>query len=156
MTVSDFRLNLDPTTEDVWFMTVDGNHAQYAGAVAVADTPTADGVNTDATADPPTNNWQAVFEGADNGGGEFAISDTMIAQVSDPQVVKFEETGANTGVFTSEDSNDESNIRAMGNENDDFTIDYADADVQVFIESFDSILELIADGTWDAGRIAYH
>ena len=37
----------------------------------------------------------------------------------------------------------------MGSENDDFTIDYADADVQVFIESFDSTLELIADGTWD-------
>ena len=66
--------------------------------------------------------------------------------------MRFEETGANTGVFTSEDGNDESNIRAMGSENDDFTIDYADADVQVFIESFDSILELIADGTWDAGE----
>ena len=158
VTVSDFRLNLDPTTADVWFMTVDGNHAQYAGAAATA--PTADEVNTAATADPPTDNWQAAFEGADNGAGEFAISDTTIAQVSalegdtadTPILVRFEETGANTGVFTSEDGDDESNIRAMGNENDDFTIDYADADVQVFIESFTSTLELIADGTWDAGE----
>ena len=152
MTVSDFRLNLDPTTEDVWFMTVDGAYAQYD----IVGDLTADTVNTnavdDAAADSPTNGGQAYFEGADNDAGEFAISDTAIAQVSDPQVVRFEETGANTGVFTSEDDNDESNIRAMGNENDDFTIDYADADVQVFIESFDSILELIADGTWDAGE----
>ena len=158
VTVSDFRLNLDPTTEDVWYMTVNGDYAQYAGAAETA--PTADEVNTAATAEEPTTNWQAVFEGDDNGAGEFAISNTAIARVSalegdtatTPILVRFEETGANTGVFTSEDSNDESNIKAMGNENDDFTIDYADADVQVFIESFDSILELIADGTWDAGE----
>ena len=56
-------------------------------------------------------------------------------------VVRFEETGANTGVFTSQDSNDKSNIKAVGSENDDFTIEYADGDVQVFIESFDSTLE---------------
>ena len=41
-----------------------------------------------------------------------------------------------------------------GDENDDFTIEYADGDVQVFIESFDSTLELIADGTWDSGETA--
>ena len=40
---------------------------------------------------------------------------------------------------------------ATGDENDDFTIAYADDDVQVFIEDFDSTLEMIADGTWDSG-----
>ena len=49
-------------------------------------------------------------------------------------------------------NNDESNIEANGNENDDFTIAYADDDVQVFIEDFDSTLEVIADGTWDSGE----
>ena len=39
-------------------------------------------------------------------------------------------------------------------ENDDFTIEYADDDVQVFIEDFGSTLELIADGTWDSGETA--
>ena len=41
---------------------------------------------------------------------------------------------------------------ATGDENDDFTIAYADSDVQVFIEDFDSTLEVIADGTWDSGE----
>ena len=45
-----------------------------------------------------------------------------------------------------------SNIVVTGNENDDFTIAYADDDVQVFIEDFDSTLEMIADGTWDSGE----
>ena len=39
-----------------------------------------------------------------------------------------------------------------GDENDDFTIEYADDSVQVFIESFDSTLEAIADGTWNSGN----
>ena len=51
-------------------------------------------------------------------------------------------------------TNDSSNIVAAGEENDDFTIAYADDDVQVFIEEFDSTLELIADGTWDSGETA--
>ena len=38
-----------------------------------------------------------------------------------------------------------------GDENDDFTIAYADGDVQVFIEDFDSTLETISDGTWNSG-----
>ena len=66
-------------------------------------------------------------------------------------IVRFEETGANTGVFESQ-NNDESNIVATGDENDDFTIAYADSDVQVFIEDFDSTLEVIAAGTWDSGE----
>ena len=65
--------------------------------------------------------------------------------------MRFEETGANTGVFESQ-NNDESNIVANGNENDDFTIAYADDDVQVFIEDFSSTLEVIANGAWDSGE----
>ena len=42
--------------------------------------------------------------------------------------------------------------RPRGDENDDFTIAYADSDVQVFIEDFDSTLEVIADGTWNSGE----
>ena len=66
--------------------------------------------------------------------------------------MRFEETGANTGVFESQNGDDGSNISPNGNENDDFTIEYADSDVQVFIEDFDSTLEVIADGTWDSGE----
>ena len=76
--------------------------------------------------------------------------DDLITDASD-NIVRFEETGANTGVFESQ-HDDESNIKATGDENDDFTIAYADSDVQVFIEDFDSTLEVIADGTWDSGE----
>ena len=65
------------------------------------------------------------------------------------------ETGANTGVFESQnEADDSSNIVVTGDVNDDFTITYADSDVQVFIEDFDSTLELIVDGTWDSGETA--
>ena len=52
--------------------------------------------------------------------------------------VTLTETGANTGVFESQNDDDSSNIEVTGVENDDFTIAYADSDVQVFIESFDT------------------
>ena len=106
-----------------------------------------------------TADWNDLFEGK---GGEFALDDPM-ATISDidvtgdgtgditDNIVRFEETGANTGVFESQ-NNDESNIVATGDENDDFTIAYADSDVQVFIENFDSTLEVIANGAWDSGE----
>ena len=139
-------------------MTVDGDYAQYdltentdlaADAVSTA-------AITDAAATPPTNGWQVAFDGDDNGAGEFAISDTAMVKISalegdtaEPNLVRFEETGANTGVFTNEDGEDDSNIAANGNENDDFTIEYADDSVQVFIEKFDSTLEL--NSRWHVG-----
>ena len=83
--------------------------------------------------------------------GNRMVND-LIPDASD-NIVRFEETGANTGVFESQ-HDDESNIKATGGENDDFTIAYADSDVQVFIEDFDSTLELIADGTWNSGETA--
>ena len=116
--------------------------------------------NALANTDALDTNWNTVFGGK---GGEFALTDPM-ATISDIDVtgngdgvddgvnniVRFEETGANTGVFESQNG-DESNIMANGSENDDFTIAYADSDVQVFIEDFDSTLETISDGTWNSG-----
>ena len=79
--------------------------------------------------------------------------DVNIVTVADGSVT-LTETGANTGVFESQNDDDSSNIVVTGDVNDDFTIAYADDDVQVFIEDFDSTLELIADGTWDSGETA--
>ena len=58
-----------------------------------------------------------------------------------------------------ESQNDDDNdsyltSEVTGVENDVFTIAYADSDVQVFIESFDTALEMITDGTWDSGETA--
>ena len=37
VTVSDFRLNLDPTGEDVWIMYTDGTLATYTDAIPTND-----------------------------------------------------------------------------------------------------------------------
>ena len=156
VTISDFRLNLDPTEADVWYMNASSSSATYGTTDNVADTDDNALPNTEAALEV---DWNALFGGK---GGEFTLTDPM-ATISDidvtgdgevdasDNIVRFEETGANTGVFTSE-NDDVSNIKATGAENDDFTIAYADSDVQVFIEDFDSTLEVIADGTWDSGE----
>ena len=140
VTVSDFRLNLNPLVEDVWVMYANGERAQYGmdNMVITAE-----------------ENWVGTFDGD---GGEFTITDdggiATIANSTDvPPIglVVLRETGSNTGVFESQ-LNDNSDIKVNGDENDDFTIEYADDSVQVFIEDFDSTLELIADGTWDSGE----
>ena len=147
VTVSDFRLNLDPTGEDRWIMYANGTAAEYVNAAVIDDTfpevPIAD-----------NDNWVGTFGG---NGGEFTITadddDVVdIATTADIQFVILTETGSNTGVFESQNGDDLSNIMATGDENDDFTIEYADDDVQVFIEDFDSTLVVIADGTWDSGE----
>ena len=149
VTVSDFRLNLDPTGEDQWIMYTDGNLASYVTA--------ADDTNDD--------NWVEFFGGL---GGKFTVTaaaegvvNVTAAPPTEPPTppigtITLTETGANTGVFESQndDDNDSSNIEVTGVENDVFTIKYADSDVQVFIESFDTNLEMITDGTWDSGETA--
>ena len=101
-------------------------------------------------------NWVGFFGGL---GGKLTVAaddgvvDITAAPTTPPVgTITLTETGANTGVFESQNSDDSSNIVVTGDENDDFTIEYADSDVQVFIEDFDSTLEVIADGTWDSGE----
>ena len=144
VTVSDFRLNLDPTGEDVWVMYANGSAAGYN-----ADNPD----DTIVTTVTEALNWAGTFGDI----GKFVITDdgditTIAANEADPPIglVVLRETGSNTGVFESQ-QDDSSDITVNGDENDDFTIDYADDSVQVFIEDFDSTLETIADGTWNSG-----
>ena len=142
VTVSDFRLNLDPTGEDVWIVYTDGSMAAY------------EDIEADTIAD--AENWVGFFGGL---GGKLTVTaddgvvDITAAPTTPPVgTITLTETGANTGVFESQNSDDGSNIVVTGDENDDFTIAYADSDVQVFIEDFDSTLEVIAAGTWDSGE----
>ena len=138
VTVSDFRLNLNPLVEDAWIM--------YADGLVATHTDTIPEVGAEV-------NWVGTFGG---NGGEFTVTDdddaVAITNDETTELVILRETGSNTGVFESQDKDDSSNIAVTGDENDDFTIAYADDDVQVFIEDFDSTLEVIADGTWDSGE----
>ena len=137
VTVSDFRLNLNPTKVDVWVMNTDADNlvASYGETM------------------PTDTNWLDVL--GDNG-GELTVTDddnaVEITNNADANLIILTETDSNTGVFESQNGDDVSNIKATGNENDDFTIAYADGDVQVFIEDFDSTLETISDGTWNSGN----
>ena len=145
VTVSDFRLNLDPTGEDAWVMHTNGTLTSLVAG----------------TTDDNTDNWltAVIVAGSETGvfgglGGKLTVTeDDEIVTITDGSVT-LTETGANTGVFESQNDDDISNIDVTGDENDDFTIEYADSDVQVFIEDFDSTLELIADGAWNSGETA--
>ena len=145
VTISDFRLNLDPTGEDEWVIHTNGTLASRV--FLDPDVTTDNWLDTDADEDTTTS----VF-GGDGGVFTVTINDKIVT-VADGSVT-LKETGANTGVFESQNADDSSNIDVTGVENDNFTIAYADDDVQVFIEEFDSTLELIADGTWDSGETA--
>ena len=148
VTISDFRLNLDPTGEDAWIVHTNGTLASLVfGTTADPDNNSDNWLDTDDVDDTTTS----VF-GGDGGVFTVTINDKIVT-VADGSVT-LKETGANTGVFESQNDDDSSNIDVTGDVNDNFTIAYADDDVQVFIEEFDSTLELIADGTWDSGETA--
>ena len=143
VTVSDFRLNLNPLVEDAWVMYADGSVATHTDTIPTVGAEV---------------NWVGTFGG---NGGEFTVTDdddaVAITNDETTELVILRETGSNTGVFESQDKDDSSNIAVTGGENDDFTIAYADKTsprtaVQVFIEDFDSTLVVIADGTWDSGE----
>ena len=164
VTISDFRLNLDPTGEDVWYMNTNGSLSTYADSITVNATT--------ATDRPNTPNWVSVI--GDNG-GEFTVGGTATEDITAtrdlndpvtpadatddvpiPNTVRFEETGQNTGVFVSYDSSDKSNIIiADVRASTSFDIEYADESVQMIVEDFDSTLELIRGDigdAWNAGE----
>ena len=141
VTVSDFRLNLNPLVEDAWVMYADGSVATYTETIPTLGSEVS---------------WVGTLGGFGGLGGKLTVTDddgiVEITNDATTDLVILRETGSNTGVFESQGDNDLSNIMVTGDENDDFTIEYADDDVQVFIDSFDSTLEAIADGTWNSGN----
>ena len=129
VTVSDVQLNLNPTEADVWHLNTTDGAAHYSTVVELAVA------------------WSNIFTG-DTTTLKTDDPDSLITITDNATTIKFEETGSNTGVFESQDDS----ITINGNENQDLTIDYAGNRIQVFIGSFDSVLEMIADGTWDSGE----
>ena len=78
VTISDFRLNLDPTEADVWYMNASSSRRRMVLRL-VLTTPEHD------NALPDTDNWidwNALFGGK---GGEFTLTDPMAA-ISDIDV----------------------------------------------------------------------
>ena len=137
ITISDFQLNLDPTADDVWTLT-DGSAATYNNVI-------------DTTLDP--DGPSSIDLTGTSGKLTVSGSDKETAYDNEADTVIIDETGSNTGVFESSNSDDDSEISVkMGaSDGSTFTIAYADDDQQVIVDSFDSTLELVADGTWNSG-----
>ena len=137
VTISDFMLNLDPTADDVWTLNGETGNFTYDSAPTTDDVPISFG-NEDT--------------------GELKIIDSVenpVAKYSDAgaKIVKFEETGSNTGVFASDERDvSEISVDKDAASGDTFTIEYATDDQQIIVDDFDSTLELIADGTWDSSE----
>ena len=106
------------------------------------------------TKDGPVAPVDIDFDGS-NGvlGISGSYADMVIFDNQTTRAVVIDETGSNTGVFESSNSEDDSEISVHedANDGDTFTIAYADDDQQVIVDSFDSTLELVADGTWNSG-----
>ena len=79
VTISDFRLNLDPTVADVWYMNASGSSATYGTTAGTETTDSNALTDTEAALD---TDWNALFEGK---GGEFTLTDPMAA-ISDIDV----------------------------------------------------------------------
>ena len=144
ITISDFQLNLDPTTDDAWTLNATDSTATYD--ITVGDTVT-----------PYTIDFDEVSTSGDL---TITMSRADVIEYKDaegndgtPSIVAIGETGSNTGVFESQDGdNSEIRVSSKASAGDTSTIGYADDEQQVIVNDFSSTLELIADGTWDSGE----
>ena len=122
ITISDFQLNLDPTAADEWVLSTDGTETYFEGSVTLLNDDVAE---------------------LEIGGLNPAIAGEITS-------VAFEETGTNTGVFESADG--AISIMADAEPGESFEITYAGETQQIIVGDFSDTLELITDGTWDAGE----
>ena len=136
ITISDFQLNLDPTSDDAWILNANGLFTYN--------------ILDDDDAVIPTT---IAFDGSN---GVFGISGSdagMVVFDNDANAVIIDETGTNTGVFESEDGDiSEISVSDDAASGKTFTVEYADDSQQVIVDDFGTTVDLIADGTWDSGE----
>ena len=137
ISVSDTRLNLDPTGADTWIITVN---------------PDDDAVPTTLHRDVTT----AVNLG-DAGHGALTIPDELDLGVdaADAAIttITLEETDRNSGVF---ENTDDSTITLKPGtpENLDVDIDYASSTATLFVTDTSPTISIASDGTWSPGEKA--
>ena len=142
ITISDFQLNLDPTTGDTWTLNAADKTATYDTAADASDT---DDNTTSLTFDPEGTSGELATSGQDMNAIEYS---------GDADIVTIDETGSNTGVFESSDGDDlsEISVNEEASDGDTFTIEYADVSQQIIVNEFSPTLALITDGAWSAGQ----
>ena len=138
VTISDTRLNMDPTGEDTWRLYTDG-----VAALAVAG----------ATANDPTT-YPNVTLGSD-GHGDLDLPSVL---ATDPtNYVEVTEDDRNSGAFGSVlDDNDDSSITLSGaQENARHTVFYAGNDDGFIVRDFSTGIAITtADDFWNSGEAA--
>ena len=130
ISISDTRLNLDPTDADTWTITVN---------------PDADTVPTTVYGEEndPTQ------LGSD-GHGALTIPDELT--LSEGTTIVLEETARNSGVFTNDDSTITLNLGTP--ENLDVDIDYASSTATLFVTDTSPTISIASDGAWSPGEKA--
>ena len=129
ISISDTRLNLDPTGEDVWLLNTGDNTVQYE----VAGTAQNAVLNENhGTLDIPS-------------------------ELTHEAILTFTETSANSGVFVSYNSDDESPITLSDSAllNAEVEVTYADANSgSLFVTDTDPAISITSDGAWSPGEKA--
>ncbi len=154
--VTDAWLNIDPTSEDVWyFNTVENNEASYRGTsnyVALQDTGLMCDDNCVLLINPDRQgtNENGVLKVASNMDHEF---DDDAEKKYYP--IRLEEGSPNSGVFTNTDDDDAANLMITDDarRGTTATIDYNDSPIDIAVaNSFASIDIQLDDDTWNSGE----
>lgn len=158
--ITDVWLNVDPTSEDVWYFNTVGDHtASYRGTggyVALQDTNLMCDDNCVLVVNPDrqrTSGMESLLRVASNADHMVTENDTT------HYTIRFEEEDSNSGIFTNRDDNDESNVRIAdgANRGTTATIDYNDAPMNILVGNgfagIDMKLDYEENGnTWNSGE----
>ena len=159
ITISDTRLNLDPTGQDTWVLylndTLNPQLRDHTAAIA-------DGATDYVFAD----DFDAVALGSD-GHGNIDLPDALVvgertgfgglrAADADGNYIVFEETERNSGVFVSFIAADYSpiNIGAEAFINAGITVEYAGASASVTVRDESTDIAITSDDFWNSGEPA--
>ena len=159
-TISDIRLNFDPTGDDKWALNTDDGTARYIMQTGdnIDDlTPNDEGVITLTTEGSP-----AVALNNDHGKlvmpSELGIGTTVAADVADDPAIKtivVGETGRNTNTFDSF-TNNVSPITLDGEAdiNSRVTVTYAGEDATLIVRDESTDISITSDDFWNSGEPA--
>ena len=145
ISVSDTRLNLDPTGADLWTIAVN-NTADDAPITTV-----------EVSTDPPS--FQTADLGTDGHGAldiPYEYLDLGVdADNNDAAItiITLEETDRNSGVFENTDDS-KITLRSDTPENLDVDIDYASSTATLFVTDTSPTISIASDGTWSPGEKA--
>lgn len=153
--VTDAWLNIDPTSEDVWyFNTVDDNAASYRGTdnyVVLQDTGLMCDDNCVLIINPDRQGT--------NANGVLKVASNMDHTLTDMEMtyytIRLEEGSPNSGVFSNTDDDDAANLMITDDarRGTTATIDYNDSPIDIAVaNSFASIDIQLDDDTWNSGE----